>query len=184
MKTGPDPLRGVRGGSGAPPVQPHGVKRGYRTRRQHGGTKRRPRARSRGRDACRAFSLGVRMTRLRDAQGSCTATLSCAAVGPWIRGDAELTEWSPALGLRFGGRLKVRRACRRRARRSMHPRQKPVANRGFTGERSESGATRVRAPCPVRADDARSTTRADDARSSSGAGERSSRVAETCVRME
>ena len=54
--TGSKPLRGVRGGSGAPPVQPHGVKRGYRARRQHGATKRRPRARSRGRDACRALS--------------------------------------------------------------------------------------------------------------------------------
>ena len=101
MKTGPDPLRGVRGGSGAPPVQPHGVKRGCRTRRQHGATKRRPRARSRGRDACRAFSLGSRMTRLRDALGIGTATSSCPAVGPWIRGDAELTEWPPALGPRF-----------------------------------------------------------------------------------
>ena len=99
--TGSKPLRGVRGGSGAPPVQPHGVKRGYRARRQHGATKRRPRARSRGRDACRAFSLGSRMTRLRDALGIGTATSSCPAVGPWIRGDAELTEWSPALGPRF-----------------------------------------------------------------------------------
>jgi len=95
------PLRGGRGGSGAPPVQPHGVKRGYRARRQHGATKRRPRARSRGRDACRTFSLGSRMTRLRDALGIATATSSCPAVGPWIRGDAELTEWSPALGPRF-----------------------------------------------------------------------------------
>ena len=46
-------------------------------------------------------SLGVRMTRLRDAQGIGTATSSCPAVGPWIRGDAELTEWSPALDPRF-----------------------------------------------------------------------------------
>ena len=46
-------------------------------------------------------SLGVRMTRLRDAQGIGTATSSCPAVGPWIRGDAELTECSPALGPRF-----------------------------------------------------------------------------------
>jgi hypothetical protein len=101
MNTESKPLRGVRGGSRAPPVQPHGVKRGYRPRRQHGATKRRPRARSRGRDACRAFSLGVRLTRLRAAQGIGTAPLSCPAVGPWKRGDAELTEWPPALGPRF-----------------------------------------------------------------------------------
>ena len=56
MNTESKPLRGVRGGSRAPPVQPHRVKRGGRTRRQHGATKRRPRARSRGRDACRALS--------------------------------------------------------------------------------------------------------------------------------
>ena len=41
------------------------------------------------------------MTRLRDAQGIGMATSSGPAVGPWIRGDAELTEWPLALGLRF-----------------------------------------------------------------------------------
>jgi hypothetical protein len=46
-------------------------------------------------------SLGVRMTRLRDAQGIGTATSRCPAVGPWIRGDAERTEWPPALNPRF-----------------------------------------------------------------------------------
>ena len=46
-------------------------------------------------------SLGVRMNRLRDAQGIGMATSSCPAVGPWRRGDAELTEWSPALDPRF-----------------------------------------------------------------------------------
>jgi len=83
MNTESKPLRGVRGGSGAPPVQPHGVKRGYRTRRQHGGTKRRPRARSRGRHAWRAISLGVRTTRLRTATRIGTAALCRPAVGPW-----------------------------------------------------------------------------------------------------
>ncbi len=145
MNTEREPMRGVRGGSRAPPVQPHRVKRGYRTRRQHGATKWRPRARSRGRDACRAFSLGVRMTRLRAAGTIGTAASCCPAVGPRRRGDAELTEWSPALGLRFGWQWKMRRACQRQPRRSMHPRQKPVANRSVSGERSESAARRVRA---------------------------------------